>query len=41
MIWIHELQLHNVLFELDSKMVVDGINHTQVNETKFGAIILK
>lgn len=38
--WVRDLQLQNVDFELDSKIVVDRYNYPKEDASNFGAIIL-
>lgn len=37
--WVMQLGLSNVIFELDSKIVVDNINGSCVEEVEFGSLI--
>jgi hypothetical protein len=37
--WVIELGLLNVVFELDTKIVVDAVNNSKVDMTDFGSII--
>jgi ribonuclease HI len=36
--WIGELGIHNIIFQLDSKTVVDKFNKIQNNTLEFGSI---
>jgi len=36
--WISNLGLHNVIFELDAKVVVDNLNKSQLNLSRFSFI---
>lgn len=37
--WMREIGVEKVIFELDLKLVVDGINYLCVDLTEFGVII--
>jgi len=39
--WISSLGYHNVIFELDSKMVVDDVLNSKMNLFEYGSIIEK
>jgi ribonuclease HI len=37
--WIRDLHLNNVIFELDSKNVVNNFNNNNIDDFEFGDII--
>jgi len=37
--WISSLGYHNVIFELDCKMVVDDVHNSKMNLFEYGSII--
>jgi hypothetical protein len=37
--WVNDRQLNSVVFELDSKPMVDNVNNNMIDESVFGDII--
>ncbi|XVF85392.1 hypothetical protein PTKIN_Ptkin17bG0114300 [Pterospermum kingtungense] len=39
--WVHELEMHHVVFESDAKGVVDALYSSKMDNFKFGSLIQK